>query len=260
MPGRSDFQEMRTHCHLWETWWKGKELWDKCQETWAPAWLWRCLTISSPCSRSRCPALENSLPDSMISEALLVLNLLTGLMTQVLWWNKQAGRDTTQGPDSWAPQHCMFCPSISAWGQGHAQPPSPNSPDFSVLGLGDMESSGQLPTSLDTLKTLACCPGQVELQLCMLPLVKTQAAPNNLSSTQASLTQATCPLTSYDSCLCHQRPRMKHHHLNKKLLRSSCCQKMYDWELKLSLVYAASAWPGAKGGSVVSQGIRLKFS
>lgn len=35
--------------------------------------------------------------------------------------------------------------------------PSTNSPDFSVWGRMHMESSGQFPTSLDTLKTF--CPG-----------------------------------------------------------------------------------------------------
>lgn len=63
----------------------------------------------------------------------------------------------------------------------------------------------------------------------MLPLVKTQAAPNNLSSTQASLTQATCPLTSYDSCLCHQRPKdEKHHHLDQEASGLHVVKKMYD--------------------------------
>ena len=70
------------------------------------------------------------------------------------------GRDPhTQGPDSWCSLlHCMFCPSISAWDQGHVPTLLPQTALISQSWGGmHMESSGQFPTSLDTLKTF--CPG-----------------------------------------------------------------------------------------------------
>ena len=63
----------------------------------------------------------------------------------------------------------------------------------------------------------------------MLPLVKTQAAPNIFSSTQASPSQATRPLTCYDSCLCHQSPKdEKDHHLDQEASGLHVVKKVYD--------------------------------
>ena len=98
----------------------------------------------------------------MISEALLVLSL-----PLQDWWlrcfdrENREGRDATQGPDFWGSSlHCMFCPSISAWDQGHVTTLLPQTALISESwGRMYMESSGQLLTSLDTLKTLACYPG-----------------------------------------------------------------------------------------------------
>ena len=101
------------------------------------------------------------------------------------------------------------------WTAAYQAPPS--------MGFSRQEYSGytQNFSLLSRLKS--------GLQLCMLPLVKTKAAPNNLSSTQASFTQATCPLTSYDSCLCHQRPKdEKHHHLDQEASGLHVVKKVYD--------------------------------